>query len=785
MMSNGNQPRTRSDLVAGLRLPPGHLARSLGALRRGDVLIRLACCLLAAIVMWASTSAWAPRFPFRAGYTPPRDITARETFNKYDPVETTNRKQTARSHALSVYVHDRQPLIEFRTALKDSVFQIINAESFAQLQKDSPKVWPEFSKVEKVANEENEELLFTEFREALADDAELARFERAVQGAFAEFERDGLLANLQHDLNEGSQTAIQILDVGDPASIRRVEVRDVRFNEVMAKLEADLQRELKIVGIAEKHLETTSHLIFTWLTNKKLPTTLAIDNEATNISREEAASWIEDATIDYHPGDVLIVGGQPLTKEHIDLLRLEHRSLVKNMNFTQMVRHSIADLGMFAALYMLCGTYIFYHHRPLAMELRRLATMLALVTFTVTLCVLTSSDQWRSELVPLVLFGITVTIAYGRELALLLAVVIALVVTLSLGQGLAEFVILVAAMSASILFLGRIRSRTKLIYVGLGAAGVVAFTALGVGTLTGQSYGWSGVTNAPFDSEVWIQDSFLLRLALGAAWFGFCTFLAGILMTGLLPFIERLFDVQTDLSLLELGDAAHPLLQELVRRAPGTYNHSITVATIAEAAADAIGANGLLVRVGAYFHDIGKMLKPGYFVENQGGQDNRHDSLVPAMSTLVIIAHVKDGADLARQHHLPRSIVDFIEQHHGTTLVEYFYRAAAKQREENPDTSEVDESSFRYPGPTPKTKETGVLMLADASESICRTLVDPAPSRIDHVVRDLVMKRLLDNQFDECGLTLRELHTIEESLVKSLTAVYHGRVKYPSQQQPA
>lgn len=784
-MSNGNQPRTRSTLVAGLRLPPGQMARSLEALRRSDVLVRLSFCLLAAIAMWATTAAWAPRFAFRAGFTPPRDIDARASFSVFDPIETANRKQTARSQALCVYVNNRQPLIEFRTALKDSVFQIINAESFAQLQQDSPKVWPEFSKAAKNTNDENEELLFSELREALADDAELARFERAVQGAFSEFERDGLLASLQHELNEGSQTRIQIYDVDKPQTIRRVEVRDVRVNEVMANLAADLQRELKIVGIAENHLETAAHLILTWVTNKKLPTTLTIDREATNTSRVAAAAEIEDATIDYHPGDLLIKGGQPLTKEQIDLLQRENRSLINGMTLIQMMRHSLADLGMYCALYVLCGTYIFYHHRPLAMDLRRLGTLLALVTATVALCVLTSKDHWRSELVPLVLFSLTVKIAYGRELALLLSAAVVLVVTLSLGQGLPDFVILLAAMSAAILLLGRIRSRTKLIYVGMGAAAVAALTTIGVGTLTEQSYGWSGMTNAPFDSEVWIHESFLLRLLLGAGWFAFCTFLAGILMTGLLPFIERVFDAQTDLSLLELGDVAHPLLQELVRRAPGTYNHSITVASIAEAAADSIGANGLLVRVGAYFHDIGKMLKPGYFVENQGSQGNRHDSLVPAMSTLVIIAHVKDGADLARQHHLPRSIVDFIEQHHGTTLVEYFYRAAARQSEENPDSSEVDESSFRYPGPKPQTKESGVLMLADASESICRSLTDPAPSRIEHVVHDLVMKRLLDDQFDECGLTLRELHTIEESLVKSLIAVYHGRVKYPSQQQPA
>ena len=256
-------------------------------------------------------------------------------------------------------------------------------------------------------------------------------------------------------------------------------------------------------------------------------------------------------------------------------------------------------------------------------------------------------------------------------------------------------------------------------------------------------------------------------------------FAASLMSGGLLPFVERLFGVQTDLSLLELGDISHPLLQELVRRAPGTYNHSINVASIAEAAAESIGAEGLLVRVGAYFHDIGKMLKPGYFVENQGQDANRHDSLVPAMSTLIIIAHIKDGADLARQHHLPEPIIDFIQQHHGTTLVEYFYRRANERSEADPDGGEVDESAFRYPGPKPQTKEAAVLMLADAVEGASRALVEPTPARIESLVHEIAMKRLLDGQFDECGLTLQELATIEDSLVKSLTAVYHGRVKYP------
>ncbi|MCA9258495.1 MAG: HDIG domain-containing protein, partial [Planctomycetales bacterium] len=186
---------------------------------------------------------------------------------------------------------------------------------------------------------------------------------------------------------------------------------------------------------------------------------------------------------------------------------------------------------------------------------------------------------------------------------------------------------------------------------------------------------------------------------------------------------------------------------------------------------------------GAYFHDIGKMLKPGYFVENQGQGDNRHDALVPAMSTLVIIAHVKDGADLARQNRLPEAIIDFIQQHHGTTLVEYFYRQASeKNKRDDPNKGKLDESAFRYPGPKPQSREAGVLMLADAVESASRALKEPTPSRIENLVEDISMKRLLDGQFDESGLTLEEVRKIGESLVKSLTAVYHGRVKYPDQE---
>jgi putative nucleotidyltransferase with HDIG domain len=464
--------------------------------------------------------------------------------------------------------------------------------------------------------------------------------------------------------------------------------------------------------------------------------------------------------INYLPGDPLAQAGEPISPVTHKLLRLEYDSAGAQPTWYDRAMRSGAVAGMFIALFTLCGFYIAFREPKLISNLAKFSLLLGMTTVTVLLAYWVASEL-RAEIIPIMLFGMTIAVAYQQELAMLLTAAVALVVVFLAGFGMTSFVVLTATASVAILLLGRVRSRRKLIYVGLTAGLASALTSLGVNTLLGPTP--------------------TLPIVYTALWCGLWGLVSAFLMTGLLPFIENLFGVQTDLSLIELGDVAHPLLQELVRRAPGTYNHSIMVASIAEAAAEAIGAHGLLVRVGAYFHDIGKMLKPGYFVENQGMSGNRHDDLVPAMSTLIIIAHVKDGADLARQHHLPQPIIDFIQQHHGTTLVEYFYgRAAAEQKANDPDR-QVDESSFRYPGPKPQSKEAAVLMLADAVESASRSLVEPAPARIESLVHDIAMKRLLDGQFNACGLTLQELQTIEESLIKSLIAVYHGRVKYPGQ----
>jgi len=761
--------RTRSQRVAALELPPGTLERFWESLRQAETLWRIAACMLAAIAMWGIFGGWAPPFPFRLDDIPTRNIDAKVAFDKPDPKGTEDARKKAESQIRFVYAQDLRDLRQLRDALKNVAAELGSAANLAALR---PGLWDELSPppmpgVERPTHEEQEKD-FQQLHNALDSKEKLDAFNKGVDHAFVDVEQKGMLDKLDQKPDEGNQTEIWVHPRTDNLIQTLVPVAEVRGPDAIAHLHSRLKTDLASADFAER--------IFLWLNPKlaKLVPTLKKDVDATALNAKQARDGVKEQFVPFKRGDELAAADKPLDLDALDLLRLEYQAEVAQLTPWQKTCRTLAGLGMFAALFGLGGIYIYNRSRPILNSFRRLGTLLVMVVVTVGLCDMfsgsawrtESGDAWRAEVIPLLLFAMTVVMAYHQELSLLLSAALALVVVVGLGQGLPEYVTLLSAVASAIFLMGRIRSRSKLIYVGLLSGAVAACTSIGVHALAGQP------VNLPLG---WL----LLR---EGGRVGLWALAAGFLMTGLLPFIEKMFGVLTDISLLEIGDVAHPLLQELVRRAPGTYNHSINVASIAEAAAESIGAHALLVRVGAYFHDIGKMLKPGYFVENQGVDSNRHEALLPAMSKLIIIAHIKDGADLARQHHLPQPIIDFILEHHGTTLVEYFYRRASKQSEADPHGEEVEERSYRYPGPKPQTKEAAVMMVADAVESSSRALVEPTPGRIEGLVHEIAMKRLLDGQFDESGLTLSELQTIEESLVKSLTAVYHGRVKYPDQQ---
>jgi putative nucleotidyltransferase with HDIG domain len=260
--------------------------------------------------------------------------------------------------------------------------------------------------------------------------------------------------------------------------------------------------------------------------------------------------------------------------------------------------------------------------------------------------------------------------------------------------------------------------------------------------------------------------------------FGFAGGLvAAVMVTGIVPLAESIFRYTTNIKLLELANMNNPVLRDLMVQAPGTYHHSIIVGNLAEAAAENIGVNPLMVRVAAYYHDIGKIRKPLYFIENIGGQENRHDKLAPSMSALILMAHVKDGAEMARENRLGKALTDIIRQHHGTSLMKFFYDRAKSKAD--PEVEQVNERDYRYSGPKPQTREAALIMLADVIEAASRTLTDPTPARIQGMVQKVINNIFIDGQLDECELTLKDLHNIAKSFNLVLGGIFHYRVDYP------
>lgn len=772
-MSNTTSIRNRWMLPA----PKAPTTKALEFLRRADVWARVGLCVLTATILWVVTFGWYPPFEYRVREAPLRNLHSRTAFEFVDLVKTEEASRNARAKILCLYENDQLPLEQLRQALIDGLFEI-KQKKYEDLE---PQVWARFFAAD--ANPQDEvgpnKATYERFVKALEADEKLKTLRKAIDNAFLEIDKQGLLENLEHVLGQGSMQEVEVYQKGNLEDRRRVEVSKIRIAETRDGLHKNLINEIGKESEVIPDSKLVADRVFEWI-KPQLPTTLKWDEDNSRNVSDQAARDVPVVMKTYSPGDALkkqkltfrgadqpvILAGVPLDNDDIELLRVEYGAFCQSMTMGQKIIRSFFFFGLFAALFSLVCGFLYYRDRHLLADLKHFSILLGLMLITFTLAwILSLNVEWRSEIIPVVIFSMTVAIVYNIELAITFSALLSLAFTVVHGYGVSELVILTAASSTAALLCRTIRSRTKLVYIGLITAGVVFPTVIGANYMLGQPFGYA--------------------LFVDAFWFAGGAGLAGLIMTAFLPFLEQLFDIHTDISLLELSDANHPLLKELVQRAPGTYNHSINVASISEAAADAIGANGLLCRVGAYFHDIGKIRKPEYFIENQGGGINKHDDLVPTMSTLVIIAHVKDGAEIARTHRLPKRIIDLIEQHHGTTLVEFFYRRAAQQNEESESGSQIDESDFRYPGPRPQTPEAAVMMLADAVESASRALREPTPGRLENLVDEITKKRLDDGQFAECPITVKQLSTIQQSLLKSLNAMYHGRVKYPDQQQTA
>lgn len=487
------------------------------------------------------------------------------------------------------------------------------------------------------------------------------------------------------------------------------------------------------------------------------------DRETTKAQIEEALAKLTDVKDTFVPGDLLVKAGQ-VDEATLNLLKAEQDEYLRQRNLDPVLRSEWRKqrLGMAGVLLLIIvglGAYtattmpkiIHRPHRTIA-----LATLFLLMLLADRLLLgeLSSSPMWT--VLTIALSAAILAIAYSERYAFAATTALALLTIATIEAPPGTVLVYLSVAASVVLLLREVRTRLKMVIAGFITA-VIAFVSSCFVGLADQQ-------NLPY---VLLQATYAGLAAL----IGICVVLI------LLPVIERVFRITTNLTLLEWADTSNVLLRQLIEKAPGTWQHSHLLGSMAEAAAEEIGARGLLVRVGAYYHDIGKICKSHYFVENQQARMNAHRGLAPTMSLLVILAHVKDGLALAREHHLPLILHQFIVEHHGTTVVKYFHAMASQEAKAG--GREISDTEFRYPGPRPSSRESAILMLCDSVEGAVRALQDPTPGRIESVVHEMTMSRLMDGQFDNCEITLKDLSRVEQSLVKSLRAIYHGRIAYP------
>jgi hypothetical protein len=487
---------------------------------------------------------------------------------------------------------------------------------------------------------------------------------------------------------------------------------------------------------------------------------LIYNEEKTELAIQEAMDSVAPVQKTIKAGEIIVREGNRVTEEQISIL--EQLGIQRTSNYTL----TLIGTALFVLLTFWLVIEFVRRHYPEIYQNDMLLLLLGLVfvliiSITRFLTIIKIGDQ--PDLGNLI--GYLAPVAAGSMLIAIL-----------LDDRLAYFVTLIMALYVGLLTEGNQLFYAITAFVG-GTVGIFQVHRVDQTSDLAKSGLYIALADiATIVTLLFIGDDLNINnLAIGAAIGAINGILSAVLMIGVLPYLEAAFSITSMSKLLELSNPNNPLLKRLLLEAPGTYHHSLMVGNLAEASAESIGANPLLVRVGALYHDIGKIKRPEYFVENQRGFDNPHEKIAPALSTLIITSHVKEGVEMAREAHLPDTIIDFIEQHHGTSLAKYFYGRAL---EEDRDGS-VNEENFRYEGPKPKSKETALVMLADSVEAAVRSLESPSPEKIKDMVRVLIKDKLNDGQLEMCDLTFKDLDIISNSFNKVLEGVYHKRIEYP------
>ncbi|OPY57770.1 MAG: 7TM-HD extracellular [Pelotomaculum sp. PtaU1.Bin035] len=488
-----------------------------------------------------------------------------------------------------------------------------------------------------------------------------------------------------------------------------------------------------------------------------------INYEKTRQKQEDVMASVSPSMVSVKEGEKIIGEGEILTEEHMAKLQ------ALGLTHPKLSLPSILGISLLVVLLMVVVLfYLYQQNREIyehAGHLYLLGIIVLVILMVGKVIIAINVSRWPEfsaqfgYMIPLAAAGMLIAILLDSRLAVLVVAVMSLMLGVMTGNQLRFGMVGLIGGIAGVYSVSKLSQRGDLVRAGVytSVANVAAIFTVGL------------VNGAPFG--LLISSSFSLGIASGI--------LSSILTNGALPFLESTFRLTSPVRLLELSHPSNVLLKRLLTEAPGTYHHSIIVGNLAESAAGAVGGDSLLVRVGAYYHDIGKIKRPYFFIENQMACDNPHDKIAPSLSTLILTSHVKDGVEMAKEHRLPQGIIDIIEQHHGSSLAGYFYHKAL----ENGCTENVAEEDYRYESPKPQTKEAAIVMIADSVEAAVRSLRNHTPARMEGLVRKCIKDKLNDGQLDECNLTFKDLDIIANSFVWVMSGIFHSRVEYPDMSQ--
>jgi cyclic-di-AMP phosphodiesterase PgpH len=480
---------------------------------------------------------------------------------------------------------------------------------------------------------------------------------------------------------------------------------------------------------------------------------LFYDKEKTEEKIEEAKKSVEKEII--KKNQIIVKEGEPVTQRQLDILK--ELGLLNDGNTKGSITNLLAITTMILLVLIIQKEYL-RKELPEVYKSKKNLILINVINIIVILITI-GANILSPYLIPVLCGVMLITILIDSKASLV--VNLTDIILISVIVGFEPIIILISIVSVILgsISLKKVQQRNDIIYATAYIAIIVSILTFTTNMLSSNNI-----------KEIFIKTGYT---AIGAL-------VSGILALGLLPFFESIFDVVTNIKLLELSNPNQPLMKKLLMEAPGTYHHSVMVANLAESATEAIGGNPVIARVGAYYHDIGKTKRPYFFGENQMGKENPHDRITPNLSTMIILSHVKDGIEMAKEYNIPKILQDMIVQHHGTTLVKYFYY---KMKNSSEDPEEVKEEDFRYPGPIPDTKEAGVLMLADGVEASVRSITEPTKEKIENMVNNIINDKLSSNQLINCDLTLKDIDTIKKCFLKSLDGIYHHRIEYPKEKK--